>query len=71
MIFHMNNFVVVFRLYNESPVRKTIVTNDRWGSDAVCKHGGFLNCDDRFNPGNVFLSFLLKFTSYDCVKVFK
>jgi len=38
-------------LYNESPVRKTIVTNDRWGQDTACKHGDFYTCADRYNPG--------------------
>uniref|UniRef100_A0A336LZR5 Putative alpha-L-fucosidase n=1 Tax=Culicoides sonorensis TaxID=179676 RepID=A0A336LZR5_CULSO len=38
-------------LYNKSPVRKTIVTNDRWGRGTGCKHGDFYNCADRFNPG--------------------
>lgn len=39
------------RLYNESPVRNTVVANDRWGTDAMCKHGSFYTCADRFNPG--------------------
>lgn len=39
------------RLYNESPVRKTVVTNDRWGHDMLCKHGDFYTCSDRYNPG--------------------
>lgn len=38
-------------LYNESPVRETIVTNDRWGFGTACMHGDFYNCADRFNPG--------------------
>lgn len=38
-------------LYNESPVKDTVVTNDRWGIETVCKHGGFHTCSDRFNPG--------------------
>ncbi|KAK5642896.1 hypothetical protein RI129_009063 [Pyrocoelia pectoralis] len=39
-------------LYNESPVKDTVVTNDRWGSGPViCQHGGFYTCADRFNPG--------------------
>lgn len=38
-------------LYNDSPVKDTVVTNDRWGSDTTCKHGGYLTCEDRFNPG--------------------
>ncbi|KAM7359161.1 alpha-L-fucosidase [Cochliomyia hominivorax] len=38
-------------LYNDSPVRDTIVTNDRWGFGTACQHGDFYNCQDRFNPG--------------------
>lgn len=38
-------------LYNESPVKETVVTNDRWGIDTACKHGDFYTCDDRYNPG--------------------
>lgn len=38
-------------LYNKSPVKDTVVTNDRWGSGDMCKHGGFYTCADRFNPG--------------------
>lgn len=38
-------------LYNESPVKDIVVTNDRWGSNVGCKHGGFFTCADRYNPG--------------------
>ncbi|XP_041771172.1 putative alpha-L-fucosidase [Anopheles merus] len=38
-------------LYNESPVRDTIVTNDRWGMGTLCLHGDFHTCSDRYNPG--------------------
>ncbi|XP_014769557.1 alpha-L-fucosidase isoform X2 [Octopus bimaculoides] len=38
-------------LYNESPVKDTVCVNDRWGKNVRCKHGGFLNCNDRYNPG--------------------
>ncbi|KAG0430353.1 hypothetical protein HPB47_022772, partial [Ixodes persulcatus] len=38
-------------LYNDSPVKDTVVTNDRWGNDCVCKHGGYFTCDNRYNPG--------------------
>jgi len=38
-------------LYNESPVKDTIVPNDRWGIDTWCKHGGIFNCYDRYSPG--------------------
>lgn len=37
-------------IYNESPVRHTLVVNDRWGKNSRCLHGDFYNCDDRFNP---------------------
>ncbi|XP_063697965.1 putative alpha-L-fucosidase [Culicoides brevitarsis] len=40
-------------LYNESPVRKTVVTNDRWGDGTAGKHGDFFNFADRFNPGHL------------------
>ncbi|XP_069463713.1 plasma alpha-L-fucosidase [Ambystoma mexicanum] len=40
-------------LYNESPVRDTVVTNDRWGKATSCKHGGFYTCSDRYNPGHL------------------
>ncbi|XP_051167885.1 alpha-L-fucosidase-like [Leptopilina boulardi] len=38
-------------LYNSSPVRKTVVVNDRWGSKIICHHGDFYTCSDRYNPG--------------------
>ncbi|KAL3266997.1 hypothetical protein HHI36_011145 [Cryptolaemus montrouzieri] len=38
-------------LYNESPVKDTVVVNDRWGIDIPCSHGDFYTCTDRFNPG--------------------
>ena len=38
-------------LYNDSPVRESVVTNDRWGAGCPCTHGGFFSCDDRFVPG--------------------
>ncbi|XP_060096400.1 plasma alpha-L-fucosidase isoform X2 [Heteronotia binoei] len=40
-------------LYNESPVRDTVVTNDRWGTGSICKHGGYYTCSDRYNPGHL------------------
>lgn len=41
-------------LYNESPVNVTVVTNDRWGMETPCRHGGFYTCGDRFNPGSFY-----------------
>jgi len=38
-------------LYNDSPVKDTVVTNDRWGHDTLCTHGGYYTCADRYNPG--------------------
>ncbi len=37
-------------LYNESPVKSTVVTNDRWGKPGFCKYGDYLSCNDRQNP---------------------
>ncbi|VDI82402.1 Hypothetical predicted protein [Mytilus galloprovincialis] len=38
-------------LFNESPMKDTVVTNDRWGPDCKCKHGSYKTCTDKFNPG--------------------
>ncbi|CAG2163793.1 unnamed protein product [Oppiella nova] len=38
-------------LYNDSPVKDTIVVNDRWGSGTGGKHGDFFNYQDKYNPG--------------------
>lgn len=40
-------------LYNDSPVRNTIVTNDRWGSDCLCRHGGYYTCQDHYQPSHL------------------
>jgi alpha-L-fucosidase len=40
-------------LYNESPVKDTVVVNDRWGAGIPCHHGGFYTCSDRYNPGHL------------------
>jgi alpha-L-fucosidase len=29
------------------------VWNDRWGNDALCKHGSFYTCDDRYQPNDL------------------
>lgn len=36
-----------------SPVKDIVVTNDRWGSGCICKHGGYYTCSDRYNPGHL------------------
>lgn len=38
-------------LYNDSPVKETVVVNDRWGIGSYGKHGDFYNYADRYNPG--------------------
>ncbi|CAF4054538.1 unnamed protein product, partial [Rotaria sp. Silwood1] len=40
-------------LYNESPVKDTVVVNDRWGNGIPCRHGGFYTCSDHYNPGHL------------------
>ncbi|XP_053310592.1 tissue alpha-L-fucosidase [Spea bombifrons] len=40
-------------LYNESPVKDTVVVNDRWGSNCSCHHGGYYNCADKFTPSTL------------------
>ncbi|XP_068603257.1 tissue alpha-L-fucosidase-like [Brachionichthys hirsutus] len=40
-------------LYNESPVKDTVVTNDRWGAGCYCQHGGFYNCKDKYSPSEL------------------
>lgn len=40
-------------LYNDSPVKETVITNDRWGSGDLCHHGGYFTCSDRYNPGTL------------------
>ena len=40
-------------LYNESPVKDIVVTNDRWGNETQQTHGGFYVGPDRYNPGTL------------------
>ena len=40
-------------LYNESPVKDSVVVNDRWGRGCYCLHGDFINCADRYRPGKL------------------
>ncbi|XP_043940761.1 tissue alpha-L-fucosidase-like [Protopterus annectens] len=37
-------------LYNDSPVKDTVVVNDRWGANCSCHHGGYYNCKDKYKP---------------------
>lgn len=47
-------------LYNDSPVKDTVVSNDRWGSGVPCHHGDVYTCTDHYNPG-MFSLLLLHF----------
>ncbi|KAM9842328.1 plasma alpha-L-fucosidase [Aulostomus maculatus] len=51
-------------LYNDSPVRDTVVTNDRWGRGSICTHGGYYTCADRYQPGH-----LLKHKWENCMTI--
>lgn len=39
-----------------SPVKDTVVVNDRWCSNGcLCHHGGVFTCHDRYNPGTILM----------------
>lgn len=40
-------------LYNNSPVKDSVVVNDRWAWDTTNTHGGFHSGMDRWNPGEL------------------
>ncbi|KAK8792864.1 hypothetical protein WA158_005028 [Blastocystis sp. Blastoise] len=40
-------------LYNESPVKDTVVVNDRWGAGCSQNHGGYYSGPDRYEPGHL------------------
>lgn len=39
-------------LVNDSPVKDTVVFNDRWGQGDTCKHGSYWTCADRYLPSS-------------------
>lgn len=47
----------VYSIHIFSPVKNTVVVNDRWGEGIAGKHGGFLTYSDHFDPGLFFSKF--------------
>ena len=53
-----------FSVFVGSPVKDTVLTNDRWCDNGCkCHHGGTFTCTDRYNPGIV-CSLAFCFTVY-------
>ncbi|GAB1607878.1 alpha-L-fucosidase-like isoform X1, partial [Argonauta hians] len=50
---YWNSTEFIAWLYNDSPVRDSIVVNDRWGAGISCRHGDIYTCKDRYNPGKL------------------
>lgn len=40
-------------LANESPVKDSVLWNDRWGKGDMCTHGQYYTCADRFLPSTL------------------
>ncbi|KAK8389375.1 hypothetical protein O3P69_008844 [Scylla paramamosain] len=48
---YWNSTAFLSWLFNDSPVKDTVVVNDRWGKGIPCHHGSYYTCADRYNPG--------------------
>ena len=46
-------FIYIAWLFNESPTKDYVVTNDRWGQGTGRKHGSFFSGPDRWQPGHL------------------
>lgn len=65
--YHMCHDMISFNVPPpQSPVRETVVTNDRWGYGSICTHGGYYTCADRYQPGH-----LLKHKWENCFSIDK
>lgn len=48
---YWNSTVFISWLFNESPVKESVVVNDRWGWGCTGNHGSYYTVQDRYNPG--------------------
>ena len=43
-----------------SPVKDTVVVNDRWGGGTLCTHGDTFTCADKYHPGGYLIELTLE-----------
>ena len=56
---HLQNKDHFIHFFLHSPVKDQVLVNDRWGQDAMCKHGDVKTCADRYQPGLLFVTAFL------------
>ena len=54
-----SNLPIIHVLYISSPVKDTVVVNDRWGG-TLCAHGDSFTCADKYHPGKLEIFIHLK-----------